>query len=104
MFINEIVWYRPGGGIPRDKVARKTDFILHYGFNHMFNRLYEPYMDVGVFTKKTHTNGIDKDYSRGKNIDNLWRITPLRALNGNIDYPTQKPYKLLERIICLSMK
>jgi DNA modification methylase len=94
------VWYKPGGGIPHYGCAHKTDFILYYGLSSIFNHQYEPY--TNNFSSKKHTTGKDWDLKRGKHVDNMWDIVPLRAINNNINYPTQKPYKLLRRIICLS--
>ncbi len=42
------------------------------------------------------------DESRGKTVTNNWNDIPQVAKNEKLDYPTQKPLKLLERIIAAS--
>jgi site-specific DNA-methyltransferase (adenine-specific) len=108
-FQNEIVWlYKSGGASPRKRFSRKHDIILFYTktadytFNSLkeksYNRNLKPYRfadveefrdDLGWYT----TVGM-KDY---------WEINMVgRTSRERLDYPTQKPEALLERIISAS--
>ena len=112
-FRNEIVWAYTGPGSPKMKqFNRKHDIILWYckGKKWTFNgddvRL--PYKDPnqrprrafdtgGHFTKES----IEKMRTRGKIPETWWSDIALavRSKKERTGYPTQKPLKLLERII-----
>lgn len=108
-FQNEIVWcYRSGGASPKKRFSRKHDTILFYSktadytFNGLreksYNRGLKPYRFRGVkeFEDQAgwYTEVGMKDY---------WEINMVgRTSCERINYPTQKPEALLERIISAS--
>ncbi len=99
-FLNEIIWAYDYGGRARDKWARKHDNILWYSKSAKwtFNRDdidRIPYMAPGLV-------GPEKA-ERGKLPTDTWWMT-IVPTNGKerTGYPTQKPLKLLERIVAAS--
>ena len=109
-FINEIAWCYGGGGAPEKNFNRKHDVILFYSKTdkYIFNPQYRPY------TEKTKQRGLTKVKGKyfeeglreeGALIDDWWadiqKILSPTAYE-NLKYPTQKPEKLLERIILAS--
>ncbi len=105
-FKNEIVWCYNGGGIPKKDYPRKHDIILRYtkSDNYTFNVEYQQYRK-GI---KCHSpiSGNLPLRIEGTPITDWWiDINPISgfiAKNEKLDYPTQKPEKLLERIILTS--
>lgn len=99
-FLNEIIWAYDYGGRARDKWARKHDNILWYAKSDQwtFNRDdidRIPYMAPGLV-------GPEKA-AKGKLPTDTWWMT-IVPTNGKerTGYPTQKPLKLLERIVAAS--
>lgn len=96
-FLNEIIWAYDYGGRARDKWARKHDNILWYAKSDSwtFNRDEIdriPYMAPGLV-------GAEKA-ARGKLPTDTWWMTIVPTNSKErTGYPTQKPVKLLERII-----
>ncbi len=96
-FLNEIIWSYDYGGRARDKWARKHDNILWYrkGSAHTFNRDEIdrlPYLAPSLV-------GPEKA-ALGKLPTDVWWMT-IVPTNGKerTGYPTQKPLKLVERIV-----
>ncbi len=96
-FLNEIIWAYDYGGRHRDRWPRKHDNILWYAKSDrwVFNRDdidRVPYLAPGLV-------GPDKA-ARGKLPTDVWWMTvvPTRG-RERTGYPTQKPERLLERII-----
>lgn len=105
-FVNELVWcYKSGGASPKRYFSRKHDILLFYArsnswfFNPQqeksYNRGLKPYRFAGVEEYQDdigwHTLVGMKDY---------WEIDMVgRTSSERIGYPTQKPEKLLERVI-----
>jgi len=96
-FLNEIVWAYDYGGRARDRWARKHDSILWYakGDHWTFDRDAIdriPYLAPGLV-------GPEKA-ARGKLPTDVWWMTIVppggRERTG---YPTQKPLRLLDRIV-----
>ncbi|MCY4419492.1 MAG: DNA methyltransferase [Cytophagales bacterium] len=112
-FRNEIVWCYTGPGSPgMRQFNRKSDTIFWYskGKEWVFNKdeIRIPYKDpnqslrramssTGSFTKEE----IEVNRKKGKIPENWWSSFALavRSKKENTGYPTQKPIKLLERII-----
>lgn len=99
-FLNEIVWAYDYGGRPRNKWPPKHDNILWYakGDSWSFNREQIdriPYMAPGL---------VDKEKAdRGKLPTDVWWMTIVPTNSKErTGYPTQKPLKLLERIVTAS--
>ena len=114
-FRNEIVWcYPPTGRPPKIGFPRKTDTILFYAPDEaVFHTQYGPMTAATLATyssvdeagrkySKAHGGRTYLDESRGRAVPNWWddcgsgSTMPKRERTG---YPTQKPLKLLERII-----
>lgn len=99
-FLNEVIWTYDYGGRPRDKWPRKHDNILWYAKSDrwVFNRDdidRIPYMAPGLV-------GAEKA-ARGKLPTDTWWMTIVPTNSRErTGYPTQKPVKLLERIVCAS--
>jgi len=131
MFRNQIVYSSNNRPVIGKGIVEVAQYILYYGFDNIQNNIkkvefnktdkYGPYFefDAGFYGVKNPQPFIDKygeenirwtkdgrlrgyklrphhPYS-DKPIDNIWT-----NFNTVGEYPTQKPYKLLERIICLS--
>ena len=112
-FRNEIVWcYQRWTGATRH-FQRMHDVILLYARskNAIFNTLFEPHSEKGLkrhkgrnrLTKISSSGGLEQQYvsEHGtKAMRDVWEISYLNAnAKERVGYPTQKPIKLLERII-----
>jgi site-specific DNA-methyltransferase (adenine-specific) len=105
-FQNEIVWcYKSGGASPRKRFSRKHDTILFYTksrsytFNGLreksYNRDLKPYNFKGVDEYQD-----DVGWYTLVGMKDYWEINMVGRTSGErLDYPTQKPVALLERII-----
>jgi site-specific DNA-methyltransferase (adenine-specific) len=101
-FLNELVWAYDYGGRPRDRWPRKHDTILWYakGTTWRFERDAidrVPYMAPGLV-------GPEKA-ARGKLPTDVWWMTIVPP--GSVErtgYPTQKPIRLLERIVAAASR
>lgn len=109
-FLNEIVWSYRTGGVSKRWFARKHDTILAYAKDagrHTFHVIRE-----GTF----RTDGLNYDESGrpykttkkgrlyfnadGPAVTDVWDIPFLSTVSlERVDYPSQKPLALLERII-----
>lgn len=106
-FRNEIVWCYRGGGVPRRNFARKHDVILRYSKSNIytFNPQYSEYSDASkVLVESRGGTSIDgrvRDLERGAHMPDWWSdINSLQTWSPErTGYPTQKPVKLLDRII-----
>ena len=114
-FRNEIVWAYRGGGVPKYDFARKHDIILRYGrtspvtFN--VDAVRVPYSEDSEERLRYKAKAFrgDRTYDtyeqnpKGKHPEDWWTIQPIMPSSGErIGYPTQKPLRLLERIIAAS--
>ena len=112
-FMNELVWCYRGGGVPKDRFARKHDIILWYkkGPNCKFNldavrvAYSEESIDRLNYTARAfRTSGTYDTYrpnQKGKHPEDYFDIQPLMPSEKveRIGYPTQKPLELLQRLI-----
>jgi len=97
-FMNEIVWAYDFGGRPKDRWPAKHDNILWYArdpgdYVYRFEDVDRiPYLAPGLVTPEK--------VQRGKVPTDVWWQT-IVPTNGKerTGYPTQKPLKLLERIV-----
>ncbi len=96
-FLNEIIWAYDYGGRARDRWARKHDNILWYAKSDSWTYNRDdidriPYMAPGLV-------GAEKA-ALGKLPTDTWWLTIVPTNSKErTGYPTQKPLKLLERII-----
>jgi DNA modification methylase len=109
-FLNEIIWHYRSGGRPAARFSRKHDTLLWYARRigeHTFNRLHDgeyrtrdlKYTDDGRPYKSTRSGPIYFD-PRGPICTDVWDIPILSTVSSEREeYPTQKPERLLERIV-----
>lgn len=104
-FINEVVWTYKSGGANKRSFARKHDNLLFYakGKEYLFktqkeksyNREYKPYRFKGI-----EEFCDDMGWYTLVNMKDVWSIDMVgRTSVERSGYATQKPGKLLERII-----
>lgn len=103
-FMNEIIYSWDYGGRSKKKWPNKHDTILWYVKNpndYIFN--YDaidriPYKSPGL-VKNTSKN-FEEKIKNGKTPIDVWDIGIVHTMSKeNVKYPTQKPLKLLDRII-----
>lgn len=104
-FVNEIAWTYKSGGASKKSFARKHDTLLFYSktkkykFNALkeksYNREFKPYRFKGVEEYRDETG-----WYTMVNMKDVWSIDMVgRTSKERTGYATQKPEKLLERII-----
>lgn len=96
-FQNEIIWCYGGGGASVGRFARKHDNIFFYtkSKKYIFNPQFAPYKPHSPF----HSKG-EPYRKEGKVMEDYWLIEGLGSTSKEkLGYPTQKPERLLERII-----
>ena len=111
-FRNEIIWYYRGGGVPKNDFAKRHATILRYTksskctFNvddvrdHYSTDSLErlQYVARAFRGEKVYDNY--RPNPKGKHPDDVWLIQPtMPSSKERLGYPTQKPAKLLDRII-----
>lgn len=107
-FINEIIWSYKSGGSSKRYFSRKHDTILFYsktkdyifnlGKGKSYNRDYKPYGFKNVVEYED-----EKGWYTLVNYRDVWDISMVGRTSGErLDYRTQKPEKLMERIILSS--
>ena len=107
-FQNEVVWCYNGGAVPVDAFPRKHDTIFIYTMSNQkwtFHTQYRPYKDSTAQRMQHIHKGVMVDVKRGTPITDWW--TDIKVPTGprnqeKLDYATQKPESLLERIINVS--
>jgi len=109
-FRNEIVWCYIGGGGNTKNFKKEFDIILYYSKsnNYIFNvnDIRIPYNSETLRRKNAKSWQHIKININGKQLGNVWNsINPIKKGNFTkrnneyVDYPTQKPKALIERII-----
>jgi hypothetical protein len=114
---NDIIWYYRGGGVSKRRFGRRHDHILFYtkGDKWYFNpdELREPYAEATIERFKHYIGnvrdgrdfGVQTLHPEGKYPDDVWEMQPIApSAKERLGYPTQKPERLLERIILASSK
>lgn len=107
-FLNELIWAYKSGGVSKRYYSRKHDNILVYTktkdyiFNPQkeksYNRGFKPYRFKGVKEYKDEIG-----WYTLVNLKDVWQIDMVgRTSRERVNYATQKPEKLLERIILTS--
>ncbi len=118
-FQNEIVWYYRGGGVSKRRFGRRHDIILFYSRTETGNRPFNvdavrtPYSPDSLERLKYRAKAFrgDKVYDtyephpEGKHPDDVWTMQPVMpSAKERLGFPTQKPERLLERMISASSK
>lgn len=106
-FEDEIIWRYTGGGRSKKHLPRKHHTIFRYkkGERSTFNEdeLREPYAETSGYAKSGIVSKAGKKYMphpKGKIMDDVWEIPIINPLSSErVGYPTQKPLKLLDRIV-----
>lgn len=104
-FVNEIIWTYKSGGTGRRSFSKKHDTILFYSksknykFNPLreksYNREFRPYRFRGVEEFED-----DRGWYTMVNMKDVWSLDMVgRTSAERTGYATQKPEKLLERIV-----
>ena len=107
-FVNEIVWWYkdPSGGTPRS-FRRKHDVLLFYAKtpDYIFNvdKVRVPYSEGTLKQAKAGVKSFGKVVKvnpLGKLPDDIFEISIINSQSKErVDYPTQKPEALVERVI-----
>ncbi|WP_310642718.1 site-specific DNA-methyltransferase [Limnohabitans sp.] len=111
--LNEVIWYYRRWNIAGTTFARNHDTIFVYTKqkgNHYFNQLYIPKSEKSSGNGKAWISVIGEDgirrstltadESKGVPMPDVWDISMINPVGlERVDYATQKPEKLLERII-----
>ncbi|MCK4304311.1 MAG: site-specific DNA-methyltransferase [Candidatus Eisenbacteria sp.] len=106
-FINEIIWHYTGGGRSRRYFSRKHDTLLWYakGKQWTFNidAVRVPYESSSGYAHSGIVGRNGKRYRPhplGTPVDDVWDIPIINPLSKErCGFPTQKPEKLLKRIL-----
>lgn len=117
-FRNEVIWHYPNSGLKAksSKYHQVHDLILHYAksSNYIWHEQREAFDDekprrqpMRVFNPKTREADVVRDKkgkilyktTTDKLVTSVWRIPMLNIGHERLDFPTQKPEALLERII-----
>lgn len=108
-FLNEIIWCYTGPGSPGMKqYSRKHDTIFYYKMSDewIFNAddiRVESEVHSGGFKGEMDNSSSSKYTEKGKIPEDWWEfaVSSRFKVDGakRVDYATEKPYKLLERII-----
>ena len=119
-FQNEIIWHFQTGTAPLKDFARKHNNIFRYSKsdNRFFNQMRVPVKDESIYPftdengrkyRMSGNNNATRYYAdEGSKMDDVWswrddkevRITQVYpAMPEYLEYQTQKPEKLLQRII-----
>lgn len=104
-FINEVIWTYKSGGTNHRSFAKKHDTLLVYGKGRQYrftplkeksyNRELKPYCFKGVEEFED-----EKGWYTMVNMKDVWHIDMVGRTSGErTGYATQKPEKLLERIV-----
>lgn len=110
-FLNEIIWNYSGGRVGHNFFGRKHDNIYWYAKvygNQTFNYddVRQDYAQSTLARNKYKNNGSNErvlDYKpnkEGKFPEDVWTISIINPFaKERVDYPTQKPERLLEDVI-----
>jgi DNA modification methylase len=104
-FQNEIIWCYASPSVAKSRLPRKHDTILCYGIgSYPFNQPLTPYVGKLKVGGKTawKQDADEKEYlAKGKKLEDWWTDIPSLCRNEpeKVGYPTQKPRKLMDRIV-----
>ncbi|MEI8375212.1 MAG: site-specific DNA-methyltransferase [Planctomycetota bacterium] len=116
---NELIWCYRGGGVPRNDFAAKHDTIFRYtkSDEYIFNadevRIpYSPDVQASLasrYDKSYRSNKVYEGYRPnvlGKHPEDWWLIQPIMPSDRTerLDYPTQKPVELIQRMVDASSR
>ena len=103
-FRNEIVWNYTTGGAGKEGYARKHDILMFYTKGNIYNfypeRIKEPRTEKSLKRAQIPKGArisVDNIYKLPTDVWNIPALNPMEL--ERLDFPTQKPEKLLERIV-----
>lgn len=107
-FLNEIIWHYTGGGRSQRYFSRKHDTLLWYAkgkrWTFEIDAVRVPYAAGSGYARGGITAPSGKRYHPhpgGTPVDDVWDIPIINPLSPErCGFPTQKPERLLERILC----
>ncbi len=104
-FVNEIIWCYKSGGVGNSTFARKHDTLMFYAKN-IDGKIFSPQKEKSYFSsskpgfKNIEVYRDDIGWYSLANMRDYWNIDMVgRSSEERLDYATQKPEALLERII-----
>jgi site-specific DNA-methyltransferase (adenine-specific) len=105
-FQNEIVWAYDSPSVAKSHLPRKHDVILWYGLgDYAYNQIFVPYKNLSVGGKTSWSPNVNKDdyIKKGKSLTDCWSDIPALCRNEKEKngWKTQKPLKLMERIVSM---
>lgn len=100
-FQNEFIWYYSGGGASKKRWARKHDILLFYTNSKKWQFNVDAVRTPHKWDKgQLRADGSERDYAKGKIPDDVWQHHSLLPWSNEwLDFKTQKPLALLERVI-----
>lgn len=114
-FQNEVIWYYRGGGVSKTRWGRRHDNILFYTKGKTWTFNVDPVRDeysletqerLKYKAKAFRGDRVYDNYEQnplGKHPDDVWPIQPtMPSSKERLGYPTQKPERLLDRILLAS--
>lgn len=124
-FRNEIIWHKNSGGIGRSAFSKRHDTLLFYSKSKNYFYDGKAVGELREQAKGTFSGYFGKDddgreyrevrkagkiykyyMDEPRNPEDVWEVPqiPERDKTERLGYPTQKPEKLLERVILASSK
>jgi site-specific DNA-methyltransferase (adenine-specific) len=118
-FLNEVVWYYRGAGVPKQARAKRHDILFWYAKDetHYFfdpDPIRQPYAEATQERFKHYIGNVRGGHDfgqqalnpKGKHPDDV--ITDIQPIapsaRARLGYPTQKPEELLEHVIASSSR
>lgn len=114
-FRNEIIWAYRGGGVPKHDFAKRHDVIFRYSRSKQYafnvDDVRLPYSADSAArlrykAKAFRGERVYENYEqneKGKHPEDWWELQPIMpSAKERLGYPTQKPERLLERIVLAS--
>ena len=107
-YLNECIWYYKTGGLPEKLGFGKKHDTIHFVTKNRDYAIWNLQKEKSYLSHNYGFSNIElfKDKQGTYSLVNLRDVWDISALRGNqperVDYPTQKPEALLERIICAS--
>lgn len=103
-FRNEIIWCYGGGGLPKNDFGRKHDIIFRYSKsdNYTYHPVFKAYKETTLKVGRHSLLSGGKPLSpKGTPITDWWAdLVDVTSYSKEwLNYPTQKPESLIERII-----
>jgi DNA modification methylase len=110
--VNQIVWHYTGGGRARRYFSRKHDLLFWVARSDAWtfdiDAVRQPYLPTSGFARGGIRARSGKRYlphPAGTPVDDVWAIPIVNPRSAErLGYPTQKPERLLERVIAAASK